>query len=88
MAYYFGVNNRYTDMLYYYLIQSLYYLILHTLNNISLLTSNIYLSYVIDTLTQTNFTTWRYSLKLTLGEIELHHSLCYDPLEVVNQKEL
>lgn len=59
---------------------------LHTLNNNYISASTISPSYVIETLTGTNFATWRDSLKLALGVMELDHALRFDPPQALNEK--
>ncbi|KAL4591583.1 hypothetical protein LXL04_004552 [Taraxacum kok-saghyz] len=55
-------------------------------SKLTLPTSTVTPSYVIETLTGTNFATWRDSLKLALGVMELDHALRFDPPEALNEK--
>ncbi|KAL4573839.1 hypothetical protein LXL04_020658 [Taraxacum kok-saghyz] len=55
-------------------------------SKLTLPTSTVTPSYVIETLTGTNFATWRDSLKLALGVMELDHALRFDPPEALNDK--
>lgn len=79
MVYYFSIDDKCT-IPGITLVSSL-----HTSNNTTFSASTISPTHVIEQLTDTNFTTWRDSLKLALGVMDLDHALRYDPPEALNE---
>ncbi|KAL4554216.1 hypothetical protein LXL04_037399 [Taraxacum kok-saghyz] len=55
-------------------------------SKLTLPTSTVSPNYVIEQLTGTNFATWKDSLNLALGVMELDHALRFDPPEALNEK--